>query len=239
MKTTQEFVNTLQDTIHKHGAMDKLISDRAQVEISNKVLDILRALFISDWQSKPYNQHQNPAERRYQEVKRSTNILMDRTGAPSNTWLLAVMYVCFILNILSTASLDWKTPYQVLYGQTPDISEVFQFEFWEPVYFATGEQLDSESKPSFPSTSHEKTGRFVGFAESVGDKFCYKILTDDTQRIIYRSAVCSARDQVDINRRSSPPVGEPTTEFIKSRNTDVNSAEVDSNTPKTNHWPIL
>ena len=117
---------------------------------------------------------------------------MDRTGAPSNTWLLAVMYVCFILNILSTASLDWKTPYQVLYGQTPDISEVFQFEFWEPVYFATGEQLDSESKPSFPSTSHEKTGRFVGFAESVGDKFCYKILTDDTQRIIYRSAVWSS-----------------------------------------------
>ena len=142
------------------------------------------------------------------------------------------MYVCFILNILSTASLDWKTPYQVLYGQTPDISEVFQFEFWEPVYFATGEQLDSDSKPSFPSTSHEKTGRFVGFAESVGDKFCYKILTDDTQRIIYRSAVRSARDQVDINRRSSPPVEEPTTEFIKSRSTDVDSTEVDSNSPK-------
>ena len=29
MKTTQEFVNTLQDTIHKHGAMDKLISNQA------------------------------------------------------------------------------------------------------------------------------------------------------------------------------------------------------------------
>ena len=69
MKTTQEFATTLQDTIRRYGAMDKLISDRVQVEISNKVLDILRALFISDWQSKPYYQHQNPAERRYQDIK--------------------------------------------------------------------------------------------------------------------------------------------------------------------------
>ena len=61
--------------------MDKLISDCAQVEISNKVLDIHRNLFISDWQSKPYNQHQNPAEHRYQDVKRATNILLDCTGA--------------------------------------------------------------------------------------------------------------------------------------------------------------
>ena len=54
MKTTHEFVNTLQDTIRKHGAMDRLISDRAQVEVSNKVLDLLRNYVIGDWQSKPH-----------------------------------------------------------------------------------------------------------------------------------------------------------------------------------------
>ena len=77
MKSEKEFPATLQDTIRKHGAMDKLISDCAQVEISNKVLDILRNLFLSDWQSKPYNQHQNPAESLYQDVKRATNILLN------------------------------------------------------------------------------------------------------------------------------------------------------------------
>ena len=105
MKSEKEFVHTLEDTIRKHGAMDKLISDRAQVEVSNKVLDILRAMFIGDWQSKPYNQQQNPAERRYQDVKKYTIILLDRTGAPAYTWLLAIMYVCFILNITSHESL--------------------------------------------------------------------------------------------------------------------------------------
>ena len=83
-------------------------------------------------------------------MKRATNVLLDRTGAPAYTWLEAITYVCFILNVSSNESLGWKTPYQVLFGQTPDISELFQFEFWEPVYFATGEQLDSYSKPNFP-----------------------------------------------------------------------------------------
>ena len=41
MKTSSQFVHTLQDIIRKRGAMDKLLSDKAQVEISNKVLDIL------------------------------------------------------------------------------------------------------------------------------------------------------------------------------------------------------
>ena len=63
MKTDKEFVNTLQDNIRKRGAMDKLVSDRAQTELSKKVLDILRNYIIDDWQSEPYHEHQNPAER--------------------------------------------------------------------------------------------------------------------------------------------------------------------------------
>ena len=46
MKTDKEFVNTLEDTIRKRGAMDKLISDRAQVEIAKKAHDIMRAYVI-------------------------------------------------------------------------------------------------------------------------------------------------------------------------------------------------
>ena len=46
VKTEKQFVNTLEDNIRKRGAMDKLISDRAQVEISNRVLSILRGYMI-------------------------------------------------------------------------------------------------------------------------------------------------------------------------------------------------
>ena len=54
MKNNKKFVNTLEDNIRKWGAIDELISNQAQVEISKRVHDILRALFIDDWQSKPH-----------------------------------------------------------------------------------------------------------------------------------------------------------------------------------------
>jgi len=62
MKTDRQFINTLEDQIWEQGAPAKLISDRAQVEISNQVKEILRAYCIADWQSEPHHQHQNYAE---------------------------------------------------------------------------------------------------------------------------------------------------------------------------------
>ena len=41
VKTDKQFVNTLEDNIRQHGAMDKLLSDGAKAEISNRVKDIL------------------------------------------------------------------------------------------------------------------------------------------------------------------------------------------------------
>jgi hypothetical protein len=117
--------------------MDKLISDRAQLEVSKKVLDILCTLIIDDWQSEPYHKHQNPAKRCYQHIKRTTNNVLDRTGAPAFTWLLALTYVCYVLNHTAHESLNWQTPLFYLTGHATDISVLLQIQFWEPVYFAT------------------------------------------------------------------------------------------------------
>ena len=62
MKSGKRFVNTLEDNIRRWGAMDKVLSDSAKTEISNKVMDILRAYDISNRHSEPYHQNQNPAE---------------------------------------------------------------------------------------------------------------------------------------------------------------------------------
>jgi hypothetical protein len=51
IKSDKEFVNTLLDNITQCGAPTKLISDRAQVEISEHVKQVLRPLHISTWQS--------------------------------------------------------------------------------------------------------------------------------------------------------------------------------------------
>jgi hypothetical protein len=55
----EQFVNTLNDNITNHGAPHNLSSDSAQVDICNKIQDILRTLCVSSWQIKTYQQHQN------------------------------------------------------------------------------------------------------------------------------------------------------------------------------------
>ena len=85
--------------------MRKLISDYAQVEISNKVKDILRMYYNSTWHSEPYHQNQNPSEWYYRTIKAWTNTILNMTGAPATCWLLCISYVCYLLNHISCESM--------------------------------------------------------------------------------------------------------------------------------------
>mmetsp|Transcript_5060 Transcript_5060/g.7746 ORF Transcript_5060/g.7746 Transcript_5060/m.7746 type:complete len:562 (-) Transcript_5060:1187-2872(-) len=225
MKTEKQFVNTLQDTILRRGAPTGLISDRAQVEISSRVIDLLRAYVISDWQSEPYQQHQNPCERRYQDLKRIVNRIMDRTNTPPTLWLLALCYVAFVLNHTALKSLNWITPIQVLLDSTPDISVLLRFFWYQPVYY----KLDDTT---FPSDSPELRGRFVGISETVGHTMTYQILTDNTQKIIHRSNVRSALDSGSVNLKADLINGELGTKPTDS-DSDIIKSVNDSNIDKT------
>ena len=200
VKTDKAFVATLQEEIRRRGAMQMIVSDNARAETSKRVKDILRAYAIDDWQSEAYFQHQNYAERHYRDLKRNTNNLLNRTGAPPTAWLLAMQWISFLMNRIAIESLEWRTPMEKLTGVTPDISIILRFSFWEPVYFAIEE-------PSFPSTSTESKGRFVGASEHVGHSMTYKILDDKTGLIFHRSQVRSAWDTENINKKAdeAPP----------------------------------
>ena len=128
MKSGKQFVNTLEDNIRRQGAMDKLLSDSAKTEISNKVMDILRAYHISNWHSESYHQIQNPAEWRYRTIKSWTNTGMNRSGAPANCWLLCLIYVCYLLNHIACTAHDGKIPLLAFTGITPDFHH-FTFHF--------------------------------------------------------------------------------------------------------------
>ena len=70
-----KFVNKPEENIRFRGAMTKIISDYAKVEISNKVMDIHRMYHRFSWSSESYHQNQNPAEGRYCTLKRWTNTI--------------------------------------------------------------------------------------------------------------------------------------------------------------------
>ena len=145
-------------------------------------MDILRGYRISNWDSEPYHQNQNPAEWRYRTIKSWTNTIMNRAGAPANCWSLYMIYLCYILNHNACGALNGSIPLLVLYGITIDISITLLYTFYQPVFFATHDQ-------HFPSDSEERAALWVGFGEHCGDAMTHKLLDKITQELIYRSAV--------------------------------------------------
>ena len=182
MKSGKQFVNTLEDNTRRRGAMDKLLSDSAKTEISNKVMEILRAYHISNWNSEPCHQNQNPAEWRYRTIKFWNNTVMNRFGGPANCWPLCLVYVCYLLNHIACTALDGILPLLALTGLTPDISIILLFTFYQPVFYATYDK-------HFPSESEERAGYWDGFGEHCGDSMMHKLLDHETQKDIYRSPV--------------------------------------------------
>ena len=103
-------------------------------------------------------------------------------------------------SITSNESLGDIAPLNALLGLHPDISMFLAFSFNEPVLYSADNK--------YPSESTELSGRFVGFELNSGDAMTFKILTDDIQRIIIRSAVRSRNTTKDPNLRLSPIGGE-------------------------------
>ena len=186
MTSESQFVNALEDEIRRFGAMDVLISDGAQSETGTKAADIKRAYLIDEWVSEPYYQHQNFAEHRWGIAQKNLNWVMIWRKVDAKAWLLCLVWVGDMMNMTAVKSLGWRTPKQVLTGVTTDISIGTIFMFWDRVACARCKQAAGNSQPGDEATE-EITGRFVGFAWTVGHALTFKVLTDDTKKVIERS----------------------------------------------------
>ena len=120
------------------------------------------------------------------------NWILDHTGAPECLWHLCLEYYCYLLNRLSHSQLKGRTPHERAIGETPDISCLLQFHFYQPIFYY-------EKTESFPC-SKERLGWWVGVAESQGDALTYKILTIEND-VITRSVICPADNPIHPNRR--------------------------------------
>lgn len=189
MKTESDGPEALEDFIRQYGAPFVLRSDNAKMEIGHAFTKICRKYNVKQTTTEPHHPQQNPAERQIQEVKKRTNMIMDRTGCPEEVWYLVVQYVVYLLNRTATEALKWKTPWEVAFGETPDISNLIQFEFWELVYYHNPAE-------SFPD-SKERLGRFVGIAENIGDFMTYYVLIENGE-VLARSSVRSAGKDLNL-----------------------------------------
>ncbi len=198
------------------GAPYALLSDNAKSELSNAVKEILRKYNIKDLQTEPHHPNQNPAERQIQEIKKTANTVMDRSGAPGCLWYLATVYAAYLLNRIAHARLGYKTPIEASIGENPDFLSLLHFHFYQPVLY-----YEKHESP-FP-TSKERLGWWVGLAENTGDALCYKILTTDNE-VIHRSVWRPSDNPLHPNQREDQQ--ERTDAVITSVTDDLDQARL-------------
>ena len=114
-------------------------------------------------------------------LKQNVIVVMNATGANANEWLLVLNYVIYIHNHMVVKSLGWKTPLEVLTGQTPDISIIYQMPYRTPVYVTCYEGNCPHE------ISSEVFGFFIGFSETVGHNNTFLILMADTGKALAQS----------------------------------------------------
>ena len=198
MKSESEGPDALEDFIRETGAPPLLRNDNAKMQTGNRWHDVLRKYTIAEETTEPHHPQQNPAEARIGEVKKYTSKIMDRTGAPTYLWFFCMLYVVYLQNRVAMESLNWRTPIEVALGETPDISSLLQFAFYEPVYYY--DPIGNK----FPDTK-EKIGHFVGIAENKGDELTFWVLTGH-RTVIARSVIRSALNSREPNKREGTKI---------------------------------
>ena len=159
----------LQDFIREVGAPTTLITDNSQTQTGEKWKATSRQVMTKQRKFAPHNQNQNKAERRIGDAKHKTMQVMRWANAPLVFWCYALIHVIDCLNHIAKKRLNWRTSYELLNGDTPDLS-AFRFTFWQPI-----EYFDPVAK--FPDSQWKK-GRFLGIAWDTGDQFTFYVWTD-------------------------------------------------------------
>jgi hypothetical protein len=200
MIVANQATSPLDPNIKDRGAMGTTIYDGAKAVICPRIKNLCGTYTVKNNLREPHHQHPNYAENKVETLKDRTNHVMKRSRAPPNLWLLALMYVCILLYRMTINSLGNITPFNVLLGLTPDASMPLAFSSTEPMLF----NPDNKS----PSESIELSGRFAGSEMDAGDAMTFKVLIDDTKKIITQSAVRSRNTLKDPNLHLSPAGGE-------------------------------
>ena len=117
------------------------------------------------------------------------------------------MYVCFLLNHTYNKTVGCP-PLKPLRGvPTTSVRSC--------AFLGLSLSTTAHDDSDFPSDTREGRGRFVGFAENVGHVMTFKILTDDTKRVISRSHVRSALNPKERNLRLDPLNDDDTKDLLR------------------------
>ena len=121
------------------------------------------------------------AEREIGFLAKRWKLRMTKKNVPKQLWDFGLIYESELLSRMARGN-DRRTGYEVVTGQTPDISEWLDFEFYDLVWW-----LDRSIKPNFTDNSR-RLARWLGVSHRVGSDLCYWLITE-SGKIIAKTSV--------------------------------------------------
>jgi hypothetical protein len=144
-----------------------------------------------------HNQN-HAAEREIRDLKRRWHNKMTGKRAPKRLWDYGIVHQAEIMSRMARGG-NGRTGYEDVIGETPDISEWLDFDFYDLVWY-------HDPPGTMAETTEEirKLGRWLGVANRVGSALTYWILTQ-ASKVIARSTVqhVTTEDQLNDNIRKS------------------------------------
>ena len=130
MEKESDTPSTLQYFIELVGLPPAIHADNAKVFAHGMFAKLCRKFQIKQTFTEPYSPWQNRAEHGINEIKSYGTKIMEASNAPLRLWCFAFEYAADILSLLATGAyqLGGRTPYEIVMGYTPNISEYVSFQ---------------------------------------------------------------------------------------------------------------
>lgn len=160
------------------GIPNQLVYDGAGEQVGrNSLFDkYIRHYRINRHVIEPYSPWQNKAESGIRIIKSRWKRLMVNRKVPKRLWDFALVWISQIYTRSATKS--GRTGFEIITGDTPDISEWVDFTFYDWVWY--WHSPNSEDNP--------RLGRWIGVSHRVGSALCYWILPS-SGRVLARTTV--------------------------------------------------
>jgi hypothetical protein len=149
------------------GIPNRLTYDGAgeQAGKGTKFHESVRHYRINDHTIEPYSPWQNRAETGIRIMKSKGKRMMMKRQVPLRLWDFALVWISQVYT--RSATKGGRTGFEIITGDTPDISEWLDFTFYNWVWY--WHPPDTSSNPH--------VGRWLGVSHRVGSALCYWILT--------------------------------------------------------------
>ena len=183
-KSSHDIAQALTEFIDDVGVPGTLICDFAteQTGKNTEVMKVVRRnqirLLLAEKGRGTTQNHR--AETEIREIKTKWKTRMRENQVPSRLWDYGLVYISEIQSLLARGP-DQRPGIEKILGQTVDISEWLDFDFYERVWYWDHQKTDMNNEQA-------KIGRWLGIAHRVGSDMTYWLLTQ-AGHVIARSTV--------------------------------------------------